>query len=461
MKKRDLYWVNEVVIFLIITIILGVIALFSILQFNASYMEEEQEELQVSKRQIEWVIIPFLENKNFSKIQQYCNDLKNEDLEIRIFDGDKKLIAASNPQNKAPLLEKDSKILHRNYNRFRIYEYAVKNKKIGLREDYLINGRTYYLEITVSQADVLKTIVNAQENIFIFFIIYAILFIAGVIQVFYSLRTSFNKLEDSVIDVANGHLDTEIEVPKIDLLKELTISIKKMVQRLKLQIVRLTQLEKYKSEFLQNITHEIKTPITAINSAIELIESNNSITPADRECFDIIQSQTKSIDKLVRDILSLSEIEVAKTNEHKNFKEFNLNDMIKDIINEFSYGPVKINFASPETIIINGNRDLLRTAVVNLISNAIRYSQTSKIDIILNRQTNCTEIIVKDYGIGIKKEHLNHLFERFYRIDKARSRKLGGTGLGLAIVKNIIELHNGTVSVESTVGKGTSFVCRI
>ncbi|MDY6364958.1 MAG: ATP-binding protein [Cyanobacteriota bacterium] len=460
MKKRDLYWIKEIGIFVLITLILGVIAVFGILRFNASYMAEEQEELQVSKKQIEWVILPFLQSRNFSKIRQYCNDFKNEDTEIRLFDENKKLLASSNVQNKTPLLERDSKILHHTYSRFKIYEYAIKNQKIGLREDYDINGHTYYLEITVSQADVLKSIINAQKNLAIFFIVYILFFIAGLIQVCYSLRNSFNKLEDSVIAVANGNLETEIDVPKIELLQELTIAIKKMVKRLKIQIARLTQLEQYKSEFLQNITHEIKTPITAINSAIELIEANNAIDNADKECFDIIQFQTKAIDKLVSDILSLSEIEVAKTDEHKDFKDFNLNDMIQNVIDEYNYSPVKINLISDEQIIAHGDKDLLQTAVSNLVSNALKYSKTDKIDIILNNHDNGIKVIVKDYGTGIEKQHLNHLFERFYRVDKARSRKLGGKGLGLAIVKNIVELHNGTIAVESEVGRGTTFICK-
>lgn len=461
MKKRDLYWVNKIILFLGITLVFGTISIFNILQFNASFMEEEREELQVFKRQIEWAITPFLEQNNFSKIQQYCNDFKDEDIEFRIFDENKNLLATSNLHNKSPLLDKNSKILNKNYNKYKVYRYAVKNKKIGIREKYYVNGQKYYLELTVSQEDVLKTITDAQKSVLVFFAVCIIFFISALIQVFYTLRNSFNKLEDSVIEVANGNLDTEITIPKLDLLKELTISIKKMVQRLKTQIARLSQLEQYKSNFLQNITHEIKTPITAINSAIELIENNNSIKETDKECFSIIQFQIKAIDKLTNDILCLSEIEVEKTNEHKNFTNFELNSMINNVIDEFNYTDKEINLIASESILICADRDLLKTAISNLISNAIKYSESKKIDVILNNQDDKKEIIVKDYGKGIEKEHLNHLFERFYRVDKTRSRKLGGTGLGLAIVKNIIELHNGTITVESELNKGTSFICRI
>ena len=234
-----------------------------------------------------------------------------------------------------------------------------------------------------------------------------------------------------------------------------------MVQRLKNQIARLKQLEQYKSEFLQNITHEIKTPVTAINSAIELIETRDTIDETDRECFDIIQFQTKAIDKLVNDILCLSEIEVAKTDEVNNFEEINLNSLVKKVIDEFNYADVKMNFIQNESINFNGDKNLLSTAVSNLISNAIKYSKTEVIDIILSKHDGRIEFVVKDYGIGIKKEHIEHIFERFYRADKTRSRKLGGTGLGLAIVKNIVELHGGTITVESEIGKGASFIINL
>ena len=132
--------------------------------------------------------------------------------------------------------------------------------------------------------------------------------------------------------------------------------------------------------------------------------------------------------------------------------------MLERLINCFNYTDIKINFIQNIHTEISANREALATAVSNLITNAIRYSGSERIDIILDKNENNIELVVKDYGIGIAKEHLNHIFEKFYRIDKNRSRKLGGSGLGLAIVKNIVELHNGTIRVESEEGKGTSFI---
>lgn len=443
MKKRDRFWVNRILCFLVIVLFYAIISFCNIVQFNNIYILEEKQELTLFKKQIEWAIKPFLEKKDFKTLQKYCNDFKNQDISFRIFDKNEKLLASTSNNTKELLSIKD-------------YSYNKKDKIIGLVEDINIKNDIYYLELTVSQADVMQSITAARKSLLILSMICAVFFIIGLIQIFYTLRNSFNKLEDSVIEVANGNLEALIEVPRIGLLEELTLSIKKMTSRLKNQIARLSQLEQYKSNFLQNITHEIKTPITAINSAVELLQTKNTISETDKECFDIIQFQVKSINKLTNDILCLSEIEVEKTNEKKKFEKINLNSLVQEAIGNLNFYGVEINFIQNAQAFLLANNELILTALENIIVNAIKYSKTDKIDIILNLDSKI-ELIIKDYGIGIPLEHLEHIFERFYRVDKTRSRALGGTGLGLAIVKNIVELHNGTIDVESEINKGTTF----
>lgn len=131
--------------------------------------------------------------------------------------------------------------------------------------------------------------------------------------------------------------------------------------------------------------------------------------------------------------------------------------MIEKNISNFSHLPVKINFIQNTKEEIFGNEDLLSTALSNLLTNALKYSGSDKIDVILDKKDGAIELTVKDYGIGIAQNHLEHIFERFYRVDKARSRQNGGSGLGLAIVKNIAELHGGNVKAESIPNKETIF----
>ena len=158
--------------------------------------------------------------------------------------------------------------------------------------------------------------------------------------------------------------------------------------------------------------------------------------------------------------MSLSEIEVEKTNEDKDFKWFNLKKTIKSTLDYMSISDIRFNFICDDEIKIYGNEDLISIMMSNLVSNAVKYAGTPKIDIVVNNTDDNIEIIVRDFGIGIAPEHINHIFERFYRIHKARSRQMGGTGLGLSIVKNIVELHNGTIEVQSEINKGTTFTIK-
>lgn len=461
MKKRDKFWIDRMLWVITIILFSAILSLYNIIQFNNSYMQEEREELEIFRKQIEWVIIPYLKDNDIETIKKYCSDFRNEDIKFRIFDENEKLIASSKSYENKELLEEHSNILKRREGKWKIYRHSIKDKMIGLVSTINIENKIYYLELTILEEDVIKSITYAQKNIIIFFSMCIILLLIYMSQFFYTFRKSFNKLEDSVIEIANGNLEAKIETPKINILEELSQSIIKMTQRLKTQIIRLTQLERYKSEFIQNISHEIKTPITAINSAVELLEENKNISAKNRECFDIVKFQLRALNKLVNDILSLSEIEVEKTNSEKHFKMFNINKAIKQVIIYTNTGNIKVKITADNEFEIYGDEDLLKTAVSNLLINAIKYSQSDKIDIILKKTGNNLNISVKDYGIGIAGEHLNRIFERFYRIDKTRSRETGGTGLGLSIVKNIIELHNGTVSVKSTLNKGSEFIISI
>ena len=439
MKKRDLFWLKRVLIILFVGFIFVWISFHNIAQFNQSYIQEEKHEMDVLKKQIEWVAAPLLRKSDIKTLEKYALDFwDDKEFAFKIFDSNKNLLVSSD-------------------NKINISQYLQKQYEIN------IDGKHYYIEVDLSQESVMNAIVKAQNKIMILFGLGIFCLILGLIQTFYSVRKSFNALEDSVIQIARGDFDVNIELPKNGLLNELSLAIMRMTNRLKNQITRLTQLEEYRKEFVSNMSHEIKTPITAINSAVELIEENSETTDIQKECFDIIKSQTYSINRLVSDILTLSEIDLEKTNEHKNFKVFNLNNAINQAI---SVQPKAIIFNQSENIDILGNEELVITMISNLLSNAIKYSGSDKIEVNLISESSSmvhfnasfsTIIEVKDYGVGIPAEHLPRIFERFYRVDKTRSRQSGGTGLGLAIVKHIAELHNWKIEVESEAGVGTNF----
>lgn len=458
MKKRDLFWVYKIVEFFIILLIFLGVFFVNIVQFNTSYIQEEKEELPVFEKQIQWAIIPYLQTNNINQLKKYALSFQGEDIKFRIFDKDKKLLATSNSNDLSPMIKKNSKILKKRIP-WKIYKNAIKHKKIQSVKEFKVENSNYYIEVTLLEEKVIEKIIKAQMNLIAIFAFCLIVLFIEFLNLTYQVRSSFNRFDDSVLKIADGDLNTVIEIPKLAILEELAISVRKMTQRLKRQIERLEMLEKYKNEFLQNVSHEIKTPITAINMALELQQDSENVEQ-NKECQNIVKYQVNAINKLVNDILVLSEIDIEKANNQKVFTKINLNNLIEKAINSFNTTQ-EINFYANQVLFVNGVEDLLQSAIQNLIVNAIRYSATPKIDVTLATTGDTVEIHIKDYGIGIAKEYQEKIFEKFYRIDKARSRSKGGSGLGLAIVKDIVELHNGKISIESEKGKGAEFIIKL
>lgn len=219
-------------------------------------------------------------------------------------------------------------------------------------------------------------------------------------------------------------------------------------------------LEKMRGEFVANVTHELKTPLTSISGFIETLQAGAINDPEISGRFiDIIAIETERLKRLIDDILTLSDIEnrnqVNKTRINvKNSVESTVS-FLKPIADERK---IVLISEVAEDMVIEGDEDRFRQMLFNLTENAIKYSNESgRVWITGKTEEDCNIISVKDEGIGIPAEHLDRLFERFYRVDKSRSRKVGGTGLGLSIVKHIAVLFGAKLEVESEVGKGSEF----
>ncbi len=230
-------------------------------------------------------------------------------------------------------------------------------------------------------------------------------------------------------------------------------------------VTRLRLLEKMRKDFVANVSHELKTPITSIKGYVEtviddgLVDKENSI-----RFLEIVLKKANHLNVIIDDLLLLSRIEQQADAQQIELQPDQLKPVLAEAVH--SCRPmakekgIRLQLECPNDLTIHMHAVLLEQAVVNLIVNAVRYShQESEIFIQAWRQengeTNQVVIKVQDFGVGIGAEHLPRLFERFYRSDKARSRKLGGTGLGLAIVKHIAQAHHGDVEVQSEAGKGT------
>lgn len=227
-------------------------------------------------------------------------------------------------------------------------------------------------------------------------------------------------------------------------------------------ITAIRRLEKMRSEFVANVSHELKTPITSIKGFTEtLLDGALEDVDVSRSFLTIINEESDRLNRLITDILDLSKIEQKRM--PLKVEEINLAKLIKETVRiireEARAKNIAIYLPAEKNIIIEGDKDRIQQIVLNLVSNAINYTpDNGEVTITLQeRDPKNIEMKIVDTGIGIPPEHVSRIFERFYRVDKARSRESGGTGLGLAIVKHLIDSHHGMIHVESEEGRGTTF----
>ena len=228
-------------------------------------------------------------------------------------------------------------------------------------------------------------------------------------------------------------------------------------------VTQLRRLETVRRDFVANVSHELKTPITSLKGFVETLLNGAVNRPADaRRFLDIISRQIDRLNAIIDDLLLLSSLEQDGGKHHLSFEERRLVDVLASAVEvcgpRAAQKEVSLHLDCPEALAWRVNPHLLEQAVVNLVDNAIKYSELrNAVWVTAELAPDGVVIRVRDRGCGIPEEHQSRLFERFYRVDRARSRKLGGTGLGLAIVKHIAQVHGGDVIVDSTVGQGSIF----
>lgn len=230
-------------------------------------------------------------------------------------------------------------------------------------------------------------------------------------------------------------------------------------------VTERVRLENMRSDFVANVTHELKTPLTSISGFVETLRINENIDHKTRDRFlGIIENESDRLKRLIDDILLLSFIENKDT---ISYEKIDISNLFKEIyeltINYAKSKNIELRYKiENEDIVINSNRDYIKQIFLNLIDNAIKYTPDGGfVETSVYQNDENIFINIKDNGIGISKEDTSRVFERFYRVDKARSRDVGGTGLGLAIVKHIVKSLNGTIDIKSELNVGTEFIVSI
>ncbi|HDL77242.1 MAG TPA: HAMP domain-containing protein [Lentisphaerae bacterium] len=235
-------------------------------------------------------------------------------------------------------------------------------------------------------------------------------------------------------------------------------------------ITRLRQVERLRRDFVANVSHELKTPVTAIKGFVETLLNGAVHDGENVERFlRIIARHADRMGRIIEDLLTLSRLEQQAGEAAVEFEPVPLAEVIHAAVQACAPSAerrgIEIRTSIDEGIegiTVTGNPELLEQAVINLVDNAVKYSATgSHVHVELKGLGAEAVISIRDHGCGIDKEHLPRLFERFYRVDPARSRALGGTGLGLSIVKHIVLAHGGNITVDSAIGRGTTFTLRL
>lgn len=346
------------------------------------------------------------------------------------------------------------------YSNSEIYPKELQLKKqneiqnIGFY-DYQAIHRTIYIN-GIAPID-LKIIKDLKGDKIIFF---RAIGIAGIWIIFtliigiYISKKFYNKfipplrnIQEITNKINLDSLDTDIKTEN-NFIEFISIihSYKNMLNRLKKQTDAQV-------DFVNSASHELKTPIFIIGGYVDLIKRwGSSKKNILMESLDSIEEETKNMSTLVTKLLFL-----AKDNKDGiDFKKIYMSNIFEEIIEHLKliYPKQKINFI-PNNTVIYSDPYLIKQLFLNLIENAVKYGLNNPIDITILQSKNIT-ITIKDHGIGINKEDLEHIFDRFFRVDKARSRNMGSHGLGLSIVKNIIEVLNGDLEIKSEINKGTT-----
>lgn len=329
------------------------------------------------------------------------------------------------------------------------------NSGIGesVRDSDTMNMRTFYVAMLLEDGTVLRVSTEARSVINV--LATSIPVIAGIIFVIMVLCVIISQMLTKQLLQPISEMAENIDlVSGKPVYKELN----PFVDRIRAQHEKILSSAKSRQEFTTNVSHELKTPITAISGYAELIENKMVDEKQQIKFAGEIRKNAERLLSQINDIIRLSELEHAE--DTPDFSTVDLYEVARERIELLHNNGRDRNISVElhgEPVEVTSNRGMLIELIDNLVQNAIRYNvQNGKVDVHIGKEGNRAVLIVSDTGIGIPESDRQRVFERFYRVDKSRSRETGGTGLGLAIVKHIVELHDGEIQLDSELGKGTN-----
>ncbi len=320
------------------------------------------------------------------------------------------------------------------------------------------NNPAHYLQVSIYKDQIYEPIKTIRWIIYTgMFISMGLVILVSVLFSRYISRPII-QLESAARDIAGGNVDRTLDLDRNDEFGTLAKSLNKMADRLRADNEELKRLYERQSQFFADITHEIRNPLHTISGSLEMLQIKKLDEKKRDQYLDTAFRQTERISRLFKDLVTLQRYDSDSYFIER--KVFDMKSVLNDV--EQLYGSrakekgISLVF-DDKSVSVYADPNKIEQVLENLISNAIKYTNEGKIEVKLTKSEDELLVEVIDTGIGISEDHLDRLFDRFYRTDKARSRDKGGTGLGLAVVKSILNAHNSDIYVESTQGKGSRF----
>ncbi len=345
-----------------------------------------------------------------------------------------------------------AELLSNHNDRPEIKEAFEKGEGEAVRKSDTMNKNTFYYAVLLDNGTVLRVATNAQSLGAVFLSVAPIITLIIIIIIAICVAISHmltKQLLRPIENMAENLENSDYEAPY----KEL----EPLAEMLSSQHTDVLAAAKARQDFTANVSHELKTPLTAISGYAELLEGQMVDEEQQKHFCREIRKNANRLLALINDIIGLSALD--QNGQEFSFEELDLSKVVlecmDDLIVTGKQRNVNVSFES-EACIVRGNKDMLKELVENLVQNAIRYNNTGgKVVVTVAKRDGRGVISVKDNGIGIPIAEQERVFERFYRVDKSRSKATGGTGLGLAIVKHIVEIHDAKIELDSAPGVGT------
>ena len=435
MKRK----INSVIISLVVCVI-TLITIVSSISFSSIYEKNEiielQNECSLVIKGYELEDISYLESIEVSSLRVTLIDLEGN----VIFDNQLNESEMENHSSREEFKE-------------------AKENGYGISKRYSSSLlKTFYYVAYKLDNNIIRVSKVADSTLYILFINLWPLYIVSIVLIICSILLGLLLSKKIVDPINNINLEHPLENNKYKEIEPLLIRIEAQKNELMKENEEVLNASKVRQEFTSNVSHELKTPLHVISGYAELIKEGIVKDSDVKEFGEKIYSEASRMSKLVEDIMKISKLESDKAIEKTQLKLKNIVVAIVDsLMIEADKKNVKFKLSLNDCS-ISGNYDSIYSLIFNLVDNAIKYNKTNgKITIKLQEVSNNVILSVKDTGIGIPKEDLDRIFERFYRVDKSRSKDSGGTGLGLAIVKHSLIVNNATIKVESELKKGSTF----